>query len=236
MPSQRSARMRWRSSLRRTWRGKRARRGRARRRVASTRCQATYTENRRSEVAACSSRGAARPHQQARASAGACGSSGRRARTPCRGQVRECVGDAQGASAHRVNEAPEDDDAKDRSFKAGIYVQAVGCARTPRCGQVSACVDEAQEDPENEGENAAAGAFSTPVERLRQKARLSARGQDTPSRRARTTRRGTPVKRANKAQEKNRTHGQGECGRRPLCPGGGGAEPPATPVGYRAQS
>ena len=116
--------------------------------------------------------------------------------------MRECVGDAQGASAHRVNEAPEDDDAKDRSFKAGIYVRAVGCARTPRCGQVSVCIDEAQEDPENEGKNAAAGAFSTPVERLRQKARLSARSQDTPGRRARTTRRGTLVKRANEAQGK----------------------------------
>ena len=116
-----------------------ARQARAARKGASTRRVNEMpgnadTENRRSEVAACSSRGAERPHQQARASAGACGSSGRCARTPCRGQVRECVGDAQGASAHRVNEAPEDNDAKDRSFKAGIYVRAVGCARTPCCG------------------------------------------------------------------------------------------------------
>ena len=128
-PAQRSTRMRHCSSRQRTWRGERAWRGRMRQGVASTR-RRTTRKPRTGAARACS----LEVWRDRTAGAGERGTSGRRARTPCRGQVRECVGDAQGASAHRVNEAPEDDDAKDRSFKAGIYVRAVGCARTPRCG------------------------------------------------------------------------------------------------------
>ena len=48
------------------------------------------------------------------ASAGARGSSGRRARTPRRGRVTERVGDLQGASARHVDKVPMAEDAEDK--------------------------------------------------------------------------------------------------------------------------
>ena len=79
------------------------------------------SEDRRSEGGACSSGGEQGPHLRARASAGARGSSGRRARTPRRGRVTERVGDLQGASARRVDEAPEAEDGEDSSVEGGSY-------------------------------------------------------------------------------------------------------------------
>ena len=64
-------------------------------------------------------------------------------------------------------------------------------------------VNEAQEEPEDEGEEAAAGAYSTPVERPRQQARSTARSRDTPDRRARVARRGMPAERTINAQEEH---------------------------------
>ena len=64
-------------------------------------------------------------------------------------------------------------------------------------------VNEAQEEPEDEGEEAAAGAYSTPVERPRQQARSSACGRDMPDRCARAARRGMPVERTIDAQEEH---------------------------------
>ena len=53
-----------------------------------------------------------------RTSTGTRGLSGRRARTPRRGRVTERGGNVQGASARRVDEAPEAADAKDSCKQA----------------------------------------------------------------------------------------------------------------------
>ena len=88
--------------------------------------------------------------------------------------MTERVDDVQGASAHRVNEAPEAEDPKDSSVEGAAYhtgreegpcqrarASAVKCgtgerrARTLHRGQMSVSVNEAQEDPKDEGEEAA---------------------------------------------------------------------------------
>ena len=80
----------------------------------------------------------------------------------------------QGASTRRVDEVPEADDAEDNSVEAdanlpgreegpGQRARASAVerrmggrhARTPRRGQMSVSVNEAQEDPKDEGEEAA---------------------------------------------------------------------------------
>ena len=78
------------------------------------------TEDRWSESGACSSGEAEGPHRRARTSAGTRNSSGRRASTPCRGQVTEHVGNVQGASARCVDDAPEAKDTKDISVVGGV--------------------------------------------------------------------------------------------------------------------
>ena len=117
-----------------------ARQARAARKGASTRRVDEMpgnadTENRRSEVAACSSRGAERPHQQARASAGACGSSGRRARTPCRGRVTERVNEARGTSACHVDVAPEGEDDENKGHGRCLLSGVRGCDRACLIGE-----------------------------------------------------------------------------------------------------
>ena len=74
-------------------------------------------EDRRSKGGAFSTGGEEGPHQQARASADERGTSGRRARTPCRGQMTERVVEAQGALVRCVNKTLEDEDAEDRRSK-----------------------------------------------------------------------------------------------------------------------
>ena len=134
------------------------------------------------------------PHQRTRASAGKRGTSGRRARTPCRRHRIERVVEAQGASVRCVDETTEDENAKERRSKGGPFSprgeekphqQARACegehgtsgrrARTPRRGQVTESVDKAQEDPNDAGEAEVAGASPTAVERLCRQERSSVR-------------------------------------------------------------
>ena len=78
-------------------------------------------EDRRSKSRAFSPGGEEGPHQQTRASAGKRDTRGRRARTPCRGQVTTRVDEAQGVALHRVNKILDYKDAKDRRSKGGTF-------------------------------------------------------------------------------------------------------------------
>ena len=121
------------------------RRGASMRRVDETPDDAD-SEDRRNESDACSSVMAGGLHRRARTNAGTRGSSGRRVSTPRRERVTEQVGNVQGKSARRVDEAPEAEDAEDSSVEgradptrtsAGTRGSSGRRARTPRRGRVT---------------------------------------------------------------------------------------------------
>ena len=128
-----------------------ARRAHEVRRRASMRCvdetpDDADSEDRRNESDACSSVMAGGLHRRARTNAGTRGSSGRRVSTPRRERVTEQVGNVQGKSARRVDEAPEAEDAEDSSVEgradptrtsAGTRGSSGRRARTPRRGRVT---------------------------------------------------------------------------------------------------